>query len=567
MVVSPLVSLMNDQVLSLKNKNIISAALHSFVSPYHQQVALENAYRGACRFLFVSPEKLQSESFRNKIKDLPVGMLAVDEAHCISQWGHDFRPAYRQLIKVREIFPSAVCIALTATATRKVQEDILTSLGFREGYFVYRQSFRRKNIFIEIEHTQAAEQIMLQRIRSEKGSVIVYFRNRKKTELYAEFLKRHQIPASYYHAGVSREYRDKFQQAWTENKTRVMCATTAFGMGIDKPDVRLIIHPDIPESPEAWYQEIGRAGRDGLPSAAILLFEKKQIRQLYSRIQNEFPGIPVLKKVMNNVYNYFQIAVGSGAGVIRSFQLEAFAKAYKFDVATAYYSLQLLEKSGYIVLHDVTRHQSFIQFLMDGESLYDFQLRFPQHEPLIKCLLRNYSGILKFRTPVSEQKIAALLKKSTYDIKKQLDILHQNKILEYEPASSEPALEILVDREPPEHMPFNTALYEALKQNALQKAEAMDKILTSQECRMKTLLQYFDEIMEEDCGHCDVCLKNNIASSLPEQTVTVIGNRHLTLEEVCELFPFPLRKKVIVSLKKLYEEGKVRYEKGKFYIP
>ena len=392
LVVSPLIALMNDQVQNLKNKGISAVAITSSMNSKEIDIALNNAAYGHVQFLYVSPERIENETFRQRLSYLPIGLIAIDEAHCISQWGYDFRPSYLKIAELREYFPNVNMIAVTASATKEVVEDIQLKLNFKN-QTVFRQSFERKNIRYVVQLEENKYERLLKIVHNIGGSGIIYVRNRKKTEEICKWLIQNKTNASFYHAGINANDRAIVQQNWIDNKSQIIVATNAFGMGIDKPDVRFVVHLDLPESLEAYFQEAGRAGRDEKPAYAVLLCNNFDVVNLKEQYEQKTPSVEQIKQSYQAIYNFYQIPVESGEGLSVSFDMEEVTRNYNLKPVTLYNSIKCLEKEGYFSFLDSGYEPSKVMMVMGKDDLYNFQVKFPKYEPLVKVLLRSYGGL------------------------------------------------------------------------------------------------------------------------------------------------------------------------------
>ncbi len=506
LVISPLIALMNDQVRNLKKRGISAVAISAAMNFKEIDVALNNAALGHVQFLYISPERLQNETFRQKLSYLPVTLVAVDEAHCISQWGYDFRPSYLKIAEVRSYFAQVPIVALTASATKPVVEDIQLQLGFKNGN-VYRQSFARGNLRYVVQREENKAARLMKLITNIGGSGIVYVRNRKKTEDLAQLLKKNRVSALPYHAGLKYDERQNVQQQWIDNKVQVICATNAFGMGIDKPDVRFVVHVDLPDSLEAYFQEAGRAGRDGKTAYATLFYTAADQQRLRDNFQYAFPEPDYIRQTYQAVCNYYQVAIGAGQGLSVEFDIDRICSSYNLLAVLVYNSIKFLEKENYLSFLDAGFEPSKIFFTADKESIYEFQVKFPKFEPLIKTLLRSYGGLFENYVFVNEKELAYRIKNNAASVIEQLQQLDKQGILSYVPQSALPRLIFLQDRIHAKFLEFDPDNYQRLKQRHLERMEAVigysdnDKL-----CRQVQLLMYFNEFNYADCGHCDVCL-------------------------------------------------------------
>ncbi len=505
LVVSPLIALMNDQVERLKSMDIKAKALHSGMSYPEIVTAIDNAIYGGYKFLYISPERLTSEIFLAKIPTMPVSLIAVDEAHCISQWGYDFRPSYLQIATLRKLFPEAPVLALTATATSDVIEDIQQKLLFRKTN-VIRGDFTRENLVFYVRYTDSKMTDLLNVVKTIKGSGIIYLRNRKKTREIAEHLRRNKVSADYYHAGLSYENREARQLRWTRGETRIMVATNAFGMGIDKADVRFVLHMDIPDSPEAYIQEAGRAGRDGLKAFAVLLVNNYDKSLATKRLAVNFPEIPEIKRIYSAMCNYLQVPVGGGKGIAFDFNLYDFASAFKLNALVAFNALKLLEKIGYIELTDELNNPSRILFTLNRDDLYKFQIENRKFDGFIKLLLRSYTGLFADYTRIDEEVLAKRANISRDLVYQYLVKLSQMKAISYIPAKKTPLLIFTEERLEEKSLHIS---YEFINDRRSRYQKRLDAMLhyafSTNECRINLLLKYFDEPVSKPCGVCDVC--------------------------------------------------------------
>ena len=534
LVISPLIALMNDQVQNLKKKGFsaisISAAMH-----YNEiDVALNNAALGHVQFMYISPERLQNENFRQKLSYLPINLIAVDEAHCISQWGYDFRPSYLKIAELRTYFQDVNIIALTASATKVVADDIQNQLAFKNQK-VFRQSFVRNDLRYVVQYEEN-KIIRLQKLISNiGGSGIIYVRNRKKTEDLALFLKKNKISSLAYHAGLKFEDRQNIQDQWIENKIQVIVATNAFGMGIDKPDVKFVVHLDLPESLEAYFQEAGRAGRDGKFAYSTIFYTKADQQRLLDNFKFAFPDLDYIKQTYQAICNYFQIAVGSGQGFSVEFDIEKLCNSYNLSPLLVYNSIKFLEKENYISYLDGGYEPSKIMFLSSKEELYLFQIRFPKYELLIKTLLRSYGGLFENYGNIKEKDLAFRTKTNVQLVKENLEYLDKQQILSFIPQSSLPKLFFNQDRINGKYLEFNPNNYYHLKQRYSERIQSViDYTENDKLCRQVQLLMYFNEIDYTNCGHCDVCINNRQKDleKIKKQIIQVLTNNLYSLEQL-----------------------------------
>lgn len=508
-VISPLIALMKDQVENLQRKNIKAIAINSTMHYKEIDIALDNCVHGNIKFLYLSPERLETEIVKARLKKMNINLLAVDEAHCISQWGYDFRPSYLKIAALRELLPKVPVLALTATATPEVVKDIQEKLLFKK-VNVIQKSFERKNLSYVVLHEEDKLQRLIKIAERVKGSGIVYVRNRKKTQEIAAYLKSNNIPSDYYHAGLDALKRGKKQNDWIENKTRIIVATNAFGMGIDKPDVRFVVHIDLPDTIEAYFQEAGRAGRDGKKAYAILLFNHSDEVELKTTIENSFPPIEEIKKTYQALANYYQIPSGSGEGSVHTFDIAKLCDTYNLKAITVFNSLKFIEREGYISLSDAIYQPTRIKLEMNREDLYKFQLSNPNTDAFIKTLLRSYSGLFDSFIKINEFDIAKKANLKKEDVMKRLSYLQQSNVLTYLPQTELPQLTFTKERIDVNNFALSKENYSMLKKKAIEKMESVLNYANSRHtCRSKMLLSYFGEMDVERCNQCDVCLEEN----------------------------------------------------------
>ncbi|MCS7005261.1 MAG: RecQ family ATP-dependent DNA helicase [Cytophagales bacterium] len=509
LVISPLVALMQDQVFQLQRRGIPAQMIHGAMNRMQIQYVLSNAQHRAIKFLYVSPERLQTELFRKTISYIPVSLLAVDEAHCISQWGYEFRPPYLAIGHFREEFlPEIPCIALTATATFEVREDIQKKLRFRKGSKVFQKSFARPNLSYSALYEENKYERLIQMLQKIQGSAVVYVRNRKKTQEVADFLQSHNIRADYYHAGLDAETRQNKQKSWIANQTRVIVATNAFGMGIDKPDVRLVVHLDLPDSLEAYYQEAGRAGRDEKKAFAVVLYTQEDLQAVVKNIERSYPTLEEIKEIYHALGNYLQIPIGEGEMNAYDFSLTAFAKTYQFSTLKVLNALQKLEEAGLLLLSENIGKLSQVRIKVSQQALHEFQNNFPQYRPLINCLLRHYGGALfHYSTPIFEDEMSRYTNLSQNALIDSLRYLHKLEIIDYEEKTEKPQIIYLQPRYSKETLPLNAKIVEMRRALLLNKALSVARYVdNSKQCRTSALLEYFGEIANDPCGICDVCV-------------------------------------------------------------
>lgn len=509
LVITPLISLMKDQVDNLKNRGIKAAALHSGMRSGELDIVIHGCIYGDISLLYVSPERLLSPKFKDALQRIKISLLAVDEAHCISQWGYDFRPPYLRISEIREFFPNVPVLALTATATPEVILDIQEKLNFHKKN-VFRKSFERKNLTYFIFQEEDKRTRILKIIGKVKGAGIIYVRNRRHTKEIADFLTRQGIPATFYHAGLDPAERDKRQNLWMKEIKRVIVATNAFGMGIDKPNVRFVIHIDLPESIESYFQEAGRAGRDEKHSFAVLLFEKADILDSRHNIALSYPEIQVIRNVYQSVCNYLQIPVGNGLDASKEFDIGDFCNQYNLQPVIVFNSLKLLEKEGFLVLGEAFLSPSKIYFKTDKESLYRFQVENENLDPFIKTILRSYSGVFTEFISIQESDIARRAHIPVEEVIRLLVQLEKHQILEYVPRSEKPRVIFTQNRVDASHLTLSAGNYKTLLKNAQRRLESVIRYAeSSHKCRSVMLLEYFGETEVKRCGKCDVCLERN----------------------------------------------------------
>jgi ATP-dependent DNA helicase RecQ len=515
LVVSPLIALMKDQVQNLRKKGITAFAIYSGMSRKDVIATLKLAATANCRFLYVSPERLETDLFREYLPALHVGLIAVDEAHCISQWGYDFRPPYLRIADLREELRGVPVLALTATATPRIREDICLKLKMVSPR-IFIQSFLRPNLSFSTHQTSSVVNKVLDILNRLVGSAIVYCRNRRRTKEISELLNMHGISADYYHAGLPQENRHDKQERWMSNEIRVIVCTNAFGMGIDKPDVRLVIHAEPPDNLENYYQEAGRAGRDGKKSFAVLLYNEEMLEDLARLHKMTYPSLDYIRKVYQGLANYLQVPLGTEQ-VSYSFDLSDFLKKFSFASKPALAALQVLQQEGFITLNDPVFIPATVWFICDRDVLYQFEKENSLWEPLIKTLLRSYAGIYDQPIPIQEKMIASLISQPLEEIVKGLHILHQYHIREYNPQKEKPQVYYNQPRRKSADIHIDEKAYSFRKDQFVKRVSAMLDYVQTKSCRSTAIASYFGEQESTVCGICDNCVKKEKENLSPSE--------------------------------------------------
>ena len=536
LVVSPLIALMKDQVETLRKKNITAFALTSTNSRKETEHILQVASNSNCKFLYISPERLQTDLFQEYLPGLGVSLLAIDEAHCISQWGYDFRPSYLKIAEIREQLPDVPLLAVTASATPEVQKDICEKLLFKNGY-VFKGSFLRPNISYNILSSEAKAETLENLFKTSNGSSIVYCRSRRMTAEIAGFLQMHQLSADFYHAGLTSEERNQKQEAWIRNETRIIVCTNAFGMGIDKPDVRLVVHYEIPDCLENYYQEAGRAGRDGLPSKAILIYHKQDLEGLKKMSAIRFPSIDTISRVYESISHYLQIPTGGGAGIWHEFDLADFCTRFKIPSSNVIPAMQLLEQEGWLAHAGKIFLPAKAEFSCNREQLEYYEEANPMLEDLIKTMLRTYGGILFSETTISTLQLAKILQADKENIHRLLLKLHADGIIVYKPATDKPQLQLLENRPVTTDYLIPQAAWQQRKIQFEKRLGVMIDFVTNQKtCRSAFITNYFGDSEVNECGVCDVCKLKKVNHphyySIDEIKEKLLQKQHLRLKDI-----------------------------------
>lgn len=549
-VISPLIALMKDQVENLKKRGIKAGAIYSGLSNHEIESLLSNcAYGDTIKFLYVSPERLKTDLFINYLQRMKVSMFAIDEAHCISQWGYDFRPPYLQIAEIRNHFPDVPVLALTATATPEVVKDIQLRLAFSEEN-VFQKSFKRDNLSYMVVKEENKMGRMMRVINHYPGTGIVYVRNRRKTKEIAEYIAAHGVTADFYHAGLTSDVRDAKQNDWMSGKTRVIVSTNAFGMGIDKPDVRWVIHLDIPDTIEAYFQEAGRGGRDLLLSTAVMLYDDGDIKELKEGFERSYPPISFIKNAYKELCNHYQIAIGEGENKSFAFHLEEISRKLKVKPVELFNAINFLEKLGVMMVSEDGKKHSVVMMNMQSDDLEAFYKLHPEREEIIKLLLRSYGGIFTNYIRISEEELSRRAEVEVNEVMKQLREISQLGVFHYIPRTKTPQISFLVNRVDENYLYFSEAIYKTRKDMAKKRLEAVLSFVESTEqCRSQLLLAYFGEKKSEKCGGCDVCLKWHRDELRKKEYEAIKGEiqKHKGLTH----------KEIIIEVSKKYPEKKV----------
>ena len=566
-VISPLIALMKDQVENLRSRGIEAIAIFSGMNYREVDIALDNCIFGKIKFLYLAPERLYSDLVRERIKYMKVNLFAIDEAHCISQWGYDFRPSYLQLADLKNLHGNVPILALTATATPRVVEDIQAQLQFANPN-VLQKSFARQNLAYMAIHEENKMDRMLRIIKKTGGSGVVYVRNRRETQEVARYLVNNGVPADFYHAGLAMQDRERKQNDWTSNRVRVIVATNAFGMGIDKADVRFVIHIDIPDSLEAYYQEAGRAGRDGKKAFPVLLYQQEDRDRLWKNFEGGFPSVSYIQQVYHYLGNQFQIPYGAGIGATFDFDVVEFNKKYKLDVLQTISALKFLERDGWISLSEAVYIPSRFKFEIDYQELYKFQVQSTKYDPIIKAILRTYGGVFEFYVPVNEYEFAKKLKVPYETVVELLQGLEKQQIASYLKSTDKPQLQFLQTRVDYKNLYIDTEFIKDRKTIKESQIQAIDHFLDTKECRSQALLAYFGELQSERCGECDLCLirkhKLGINQKIEQEIRVLLLEKPLLLKDLVDSIAVGSESVKIEMIRKLVDQDFIRIENNNY---
>ena len=573
-VITPLIALMKDQVRNLRERGIKAIAIYSGMTREEIIIALENCIFGNYKFLYISPERLDTEIFRIKLRSMKVSMITVDESHCISQWGYDFRPAYLKISEIRNLLPDIPVLALTATATPEVVKDIQQRLAFKEEN-VFRMSFERKNLAYIVRKTENKQEELLHILKHVQGSAIVYAHNRKRTKEYSQMLNENGITATFYHAGLNNDTKDQRQKSWVKGETRVMVATNAFGMGIDKPDVRLVVHIDIPDSPEAYFQEAGRGGRDGEKAYAVLLYAKSDKATLKKRITDTFPDKEYIRTVYEHLNYYYQMAMGDGLGCSREFNIDEFCRNFKHFPIQVDSALKILTRAGYLEYTDEQDNNSRLMFTLTKEELYRIHETSPETEKLINVILRSYTGLFTEYAYINEETLSLRTGMTRQQVYDTLISLTRRRILHYIPGKKTPYIIYTRERQEANRLVFSKEVYEDRKESFIHRIEAMTEYAECDDkCRSRMLLLYFGEKNEHNCGQCDVCLsshssgiKQGVFDDISRAIEEALKENEMTTSALIENLEGYDRKNVTKVLSYLLAEEIILQKNGKLLLP
>ncbi|MBK6967170.1 MAG: RecQ family ATP-dependent DNA helicase [Bacteroidales bacterium] len=572
LVITPLIALMKDQVENLRKRGIAAEAIFSGMSPREIDLAINHVFHGSVRFLYLSPERLLTQRFLDLIPSLKINLIAVDEAHCISQWGYDFRPPYLRIAEIRLLLPGVPVLALTATATLTVIKDIQLKLGFKFNN-LYERSFERHNLAYVVFKEENKHARLLRILNNFPGTGIVYVRNRRKTREIAEFLVKNGISADFYNAGLPAGEREKKQDNWKSGRKRVMVSTNAFGMGIDKADVRLVVHLDLPESIEAYFQEAGRAGRDEKKAFAVLLYEESDILDARHNLELSYPEPDLIRKIYQSLGNYYQLTPGSGRDLAFDFEITDFCKQFDFKPVTVFNALKFIEREGFIMLNEAIGAPSRILINARKDDLYRFQVENARFDPLIKTILRSYGGVFTEPVAINESELANRLSVSSADIVSALNFLMKQEILTYMPRRDKPQLTFSSELIKAADLRISPEYYFNRKKDAYKRLDSIIQYATSSNtCRSKTLIGYFGQTDIKRCGICDVCLERNRAglseldfNNIVEIIKPLLKQQSLTMELMVEACRNISEEKVIRAVAWLADNEKIEISDGKMF--
>lgn len=574
LVISPLIALMKDQVYHLTRKNISAEAIFSGMNFNETQNILQNCLKDKIKFLYISPERLQSQQFKELIPKLKITLLAIDEAHCISQWGYDFRPSYLQIAQIRALLPSHTpVIALTATATKQVKLDIQEKLQFKNNKKVFEKSFIRPNLSYSVFYEENKLQKLLQAIKGVGGCGIIYVKNRKKTSEISEFLIKNNIKADDYHAGFDPKVRSKKQDKWMKNQTQIMVCTNAFGMGIDKDDVKLVVHLDLPDSLEAYYQEAGRAGRNEKKAYCLLLYNNLDINHLYENLENNFPPIELVKQVYHSLGNYFKVAVGTGLEQSFDFDINDFCKTYQFKPINVYHSIKILQQNNIITANDAVFLPSRLLITANKQTVYNLEVANQRIEPYIKAILRSYGGVFDNYTLIKESEIAKVCKATPQQVVNALQYLKKQQIIDYIPQTDKPQIVFTQSRLLPENIRLDLKLLEFRKKVQSNKINAaINYAKTNSICRSQQLVAYFNDWTSDPCGICDFCLNEkkqiNFEKTMPiisDKIKQLLKQQLLTGDMLLKALPNYKPTQISNTLRILLDSNKILINENRFF--